>query len=81
MYGSYKEFQQANYPLKNVTLHATAIYWYFLTLSKLYLSGFFQSSFHCFIQQDNALPTQSRKRKKVSQSGMSMIIQNFFLTV
>ncbi len=72
MYGSYKEFQQVNSLSKNITPHATAICRYFLKLSKTMFNRF-------FTQQDKVLPTQSSKGKKPSQSGMSMIIQFFFL--
>ena len=44
---------------------------------KLYSTGikFYQPASQCLIQQDKNLPDQSRKGKRLSQSGISMVIQ------
>ena len=79
MYGSYKEIQQVTSLSKNKTLSATAICWPFVKLYvKLYSTGIYQLALLCLIQQDKILPDQSRKGKKLSQSGISIIIQIFF---
>ena len=67
MYGSYKEFQQGKFSSKNLTLYASAISRHFLYYVKLYSTAFHQPSLHCFIQEDKALPDQSRKGKKLNQ--------------
>ena len=48
---------------------------------KLYSTGIYQPALDCLIQQDKILPDQSRKGKKLSQSGISMVIQKFFVRV
>ena len=68
----YKEFQQVKSSSKNKTLHATAIS---LNYVKLYSTGFYQPSSHCFIQQDKE---QTRKGKKLSQHGQSGISMVWF---
>ncbi len=79
---TYKEFQQGKYQLKNKTLYATAISWHFLKLTKTIFNGILTPKhMYCFIQQDNASPDQSGKGKKLSQSGMPMVFQNFFVRV
>ncbi len=49
-----------------------------LNYLKLCLSGFFPIILHCFIQQDKALPTQSRKGKKTQSIRNVHDHSNFF---